>query len=101
MAAFETKTRILEGTDSGAILEVVLAGKHSSGSGHEIVRCVKEAVATSAPAAVVLNMLDFKYRFGDDIGGIVQVFYDSEGRHLRPGPQYLPGLRREAGTSPA
>jgi len=84
---FEPSTEVLEVTSRGPILRVAFAGTHRDGVGALVGDYVREAMRIYEPAAVVLDFLHFKYRFGNDIGGIVQAFVgegvDGEGA-IRP-----------------
>jgi hypothetical protein len=85
MSVIETRAAILEQTIQGPILEIAFLGKHRDGDGHDMADRVKDILDAKQPAAVVLNMLNFKYRTGNDIGGIFQVFYYRAEAGNRPG----------------
>jgi len=55
-------------------LRLIFTGVHEDGVGHLVSDYVVEALKLHDPAAVILDFLHFKYRFGNDIGGVVQAF---------------------------
>jgi len=65
----------------GPVLRFAFSGTHRDGVGHVVGEYVAEALKRHQPAAIVLDFLRFEYRFGNDIGRIVQAFADegSEG----------------------
>lgn len=67
-------TEVVRVTAEGTILRVTFSGVHEDGVGHLVGDYLCEALKRHQPAAVVLDFLPFKYRFGNDIGGIVQAF---------------------------
>jgi hypothetical protein len=81
----ESKAIVLESTDQGPILEILIRGTHKDGVGNHVAQAVRAAVDTHQPAAVVINLLEFEYRWGNDIGGIIAAFIDRTHKTLRPG----------------
>ena len=71
MGSLESRVRVLETTVQGPILEIAFVGRHVDGVGHEVTMRAQEALASRTPVAVVFNFLEFSYRFGNDIGGVL------------------------------
>jgi hypothetical protein len=83
----ESDTEVVRVTAQGPILRVAFSGVHRDGVGQLVGDYVAEALERHQPAAVVLDFLNFKYRFGNDIGGIAMAFVrrDSDGKAgIRP-----------------
>ena len=58
-------------TASGArILEIVFVGKHEHIDSHGMGTYLEEQIDLNMPAAVVLNLIDFKYSWGNDMGNL-------------------------------
>jgi hypothetical protein len=78
----ESNSELVLVTAQGPILRVAFSGVHRDGVGQLVGDYLAEALERHQPAAVVLDFLNFKYRFGNDIGGIVQAFVcdDADGK---------------------
>lgn len=66
---------VLGVTSQGSILRVRFSGIHKDGVGHAVGDYLLQVLRQHEPAAVVLDFLQFEYRFGNDIGGISQAFF--------------------------
>ena len=71
----ESGTEVVRVTAQGLILRVAFSGVHRDGVGHLVGDYLVETLKQHQPAAVVLDFSQFKYRSGNDIGGIVQAFF--------------------------
>lgn len=67
-------TEVVRVMAQGAILRVGFSGVHTDGIGRQVGDYLGEALKRHEPAAVLLDFSQVKYRFGNDIVGIVQVF---------------------------
>lgn len=65
------------------VLELAFRGGHWQ-VGSEIREAISSAVKASAPAAVLLDLSNFRYRGGDYASGFVEAFLDREGGRTRP-----------------
>jgi len=71
---FYSTTEIVWVSVHGPILRIAFSGVHRDGNGHQVGEHVAKALKRHLPAAVVLDFLEFKYRFGNDIGGILRAW---------------------------
>ncbi len=61
-------------TAQGPTLRIALSGNYLQGIGRRIGDSLSEALRMHQPAAVILDFLHFRYRGGNDLGEIAQVF---------------------------
>ena len=78
--------RILETLASGSVLEVTFRGVHDSNHGGEMDRHVSEKIKRDPPAAILFNLLDYEYEFGDDVTALFSSSLVREPRGLRLRP---------------
>lgn len=67
MSELLAKTRVVDTVAQGDILEVVFRGTHDWTHGHAMQRCVEEALAVKAIAAILFNLLEYQYVAGNDV----------------------------------
>jgi hypothetical protein len=65
------------------IAEIVFHGGDWS-SDKDIRQAIKNAVQTHDPAAVLINLSDFRYHSSDSAAGFLFAFFDEEERTVRP-----------------
>ena len=65
------KTVILEGPGTNVILKITFSGTHDHlwPHGHEIDAFIKEETNAVGPAACLFDFLDYRYEYGNEIGG--------------------------------
>ena len=61
------EARVVETVSQGDILEVVFRGTHEWTHGHAMKRCVDEVIAVKAIAAILFNLLEYRYVAGNDV----------------------------------
>ncbi len=96
MSELICESRILEAFPAGDILEIAFRGIHEWTHGREMSRFIKQTIGDSSPAAVVINLLDYEYRFGDDVSGLFEAFIDRKRNVLRPSCIAATGLTHES-----
>ena len=64
----DTATVLHELDCSAVALEVIFRGAHGTGVARQVQRFLIESVREHRPALLIVNLLDFKYQVGDDIG---------------------------------
>jgi len=69
------ESRVLENIDAGPfpgpLIEICFKGKHYDYCGNELIEYVRSTVQQLRPAGVLLNLSEFKYSFGNDIGALL------------------------------
>lgn len=55
--------------DCGLALEVIVVGQHCEGAAREMQNYITGAIAAHQPAVLIINLIGFRYVFGDDVGG--------------------------------
>ena len=74
---------ILAETAAGPILEISFRGKHWDGCGNDMIDFVRESVTRWKPAAVLVNLEEFKYAAGNDVGALLFPLLDKQTRRFR------------------
>jgi len=83
-------SRILGTSPKGKVLEITFRGTHEWTHGREMNEYIKENLAEHNPAAVVFNLLEYQYAFGDDVTGLFRASVDllelktPDARNFRP-----------------
>jgi hypothetical protein len=72
----ESDTDIVLVTPQGPILRISFSGFYFDGVGEELSNYLVAALRRYQPAAVVLDFGHFRYRGGNDLGQIVQAFFN-------------------------
>ena len=78
------RSAILEGTSGGGILRVSCHGVHDWTHGPRIAEYAQSLLATNAVAAVIIDLLEYEYMFGNDLAALFVVFNDKNAKTLRP-----------------
>lgn len=86
---------MVETVAQGDILEVVFRGTHEWTHGSAMQRCVEEAIAVKAIAAILFNLLEYRYVAGND----VTVLYTSALDRTTPALRIHPVCIAATGTT--
>jgi len=79
------ETTVLEKRTEGIILEIRFNGVHHWKHGNEMLDYIQEAIETHNPAAIVINLLEYEYIFGNDIfAPIFFALHDQKQGSIRP-----------------
>ena len=68
MTQLVSESRIFGTLPQGNILEISFRGTHECSHGGEMNRYIREKLEEHAPAAIVFNLLDYQYVWGNDVG---------------------------------
>ena len=90
------RSAILEGAPGGEILHVSCHGVHDWTHGPRIAEYAQRLLATNAVAAVIINLLEYEYVFGNDLAALFVTFYDKNAKTLRPSCIVATGKTRTA-----
>ena len=80
----EKSARIIEKTDAGPLIEICIKGTHNDYCGNDLIDYIQSTVKDLKPSAILLNLGDFKYSFGNDIGAILFPFLEGQTLKFRP-----------------
>src|SRR5262245_57345272 len=85
MSQLVSESRIVE-TVKGDVLEITFHGIHQWTHENEMNRYIEGKIAETLPAAILFNLLDYEYAFGNDVTGLFTAsFYTTDGpRRIRP-----------------
>ena len=78
------ESRVSQVPPAGTVVEFIFRGTHDRTHGREMSQFVEEIVAKSRPSAIVFNLLDYLYEFGDDVSVLFTAAIDRNTRRLRP-----------------
>lgn len=90
------RSAMLEGAPQGEILHVSCHGVHDWTHGPRIGDYIQDALAGSPVAAVVIDLLEYEYVFGNDLAALFVAFYDKSSKTLRPSCIVATGKTRTA-----
>jgi len=82
--AFQTRSRIVLAEDGARILHVAFARQHHRSHGPQMTAQVKADVAAERPNGVLVDLLQYEYKFGNDVCGLFTGGYDKESRVCAP-----------------
>ena len=80
----EKNARVLAQTDSGPLVEIEFKGKARDGCCDELDDYVGRVVQDLRPAGVLLNLTDYKTKSWNDIGPVVDQYFDRQTRTPLP-----------------
>jgi hypothetical protein len=83
MRTLECSSSILETNAAGPVLEVAFRGLHDWEHGRTMDAYIRERVDAELPAAIVINLLEYDYEFGNDLAGLFAAWLHPSGR-VRP-----------------
>lgn len=78
------ESRIIATCAAGPIIEIGFRGKHRDGCGNDLIRYVRQTVRELHPAGVMVNLSDFRYMWGDDIGALLFPLFEGQTGRLLP-----------------
>ena len=84
------ESRVVD-TPKGVVLEIIFRGVHNRSHGTQMSAFITGQLAETSPVAILINLLEYKYVFGNDIGAAVIATF----RH-RP---IIPGCIVATGTT--
>jgi len=86
MSELGCESRILGPSSQGKILEIAFRGTHELRHGWEMDHYIRKKLADHRPAAIVFNLLDYQYVFGNDVTGLftASIDRDAKGFQMRP-----------------
>jgi hypothetical protein len=85
MSQLQCEFKVLEDLPAGEIVEFIFKGKHESTHGREMGKYICDTLVSRAVAAIVVNLLDYEYRFGNDIGQLCVACFDQTRKVQRSG----------------
>lgn len=65
-------------SDAGPVLEISFIGKHWDGCGNELIAYVRQSVEEIDPAGVIMNLSNFSYVWGNDIGALLFPLFERQ-----------------------
>jgi hypothetical protein len=96
MGKLECSSAIREMTGSRALLEIVCRGVHEWEHGNQIADYIRERIDAERPVAIVLNLLEYDYEFGNDMVGLFFAWVHGAGEQIRPVCIAAQGRTRES-----
>jgi len=69
LSALESEVVVHDSHGSDPVVECILRGQHAEGTAGHLAEVLQASVKQHRPSILIINLLDFHYRFGDDIGG--------------------------------
>jgi len=86
MSELGCESRILAKSSQGKVLEITFYGTHECSHGGEMDRYIRERLAEHSPAAIIFNLLNYQYVFGNDVTGLftASIDRDAKGFQIRP-----------------
>jgi hypothetical protein len=78
------ESRVFQILRLGTVVEIRFRGTHEWTHGNEMHRYVEKIVSENGPAAIVFNLLDYRYVFGNDVAAFVTAAYDREAKRICP-----------------
>ena len=84
MSTLECGSSIIETTAAGPVLEVAFRGLHDWEHGRKMDAYIRERVDAEMPAAIVINLLEYDYEFGNDLAGLFAASMYRRPPPLRP-----------------
>ena len=85
MSQLVSESRVI-GTPIGDVLEITFRGIHEWTHGSEMNRYIEKKLAEARPAAILFNLLDYEYVFGNDVTGLFTASFDREEEKLQIRP---------------
>jgi hypothetical protein len=80
----EKEARIIEKGKTGCLIEICIKGKHHNACGNDLINYIESTVQDLNPTGILLNLSEFKYRGGNDIGPLLFPFLDRQTKVFRP-----------------
>ena len=97
MGTLSCKMRVLEKLRDGQILEISFRGTHEWTHGQEMEGFLKTAlVENPEPVAVVFNLLDYRYVYGNDVSCFCTAAFDRTNKTIRPVAVVARGRTRDS-----
>lgn len=84
MSYLVAESRVFQIPRLGAVVEISFRGTHEWTHGSEMHRYVEKMISENRPAAIVFNLLDYRYVFGNDVIALFTAAYDREAKKIRP-----------------
>lgn len=84
MSYLVAESQVLQISPLGTVVEISFRGTHEWTHGNEMHRYVEKVVSERRPAAIVFNLLDYRYVFGNDVTALFTAAYDQDAKKLRP-----------------
>jgi hypothetical protein len=78
------ESRVLNISPLGTVAEISFQGTHEWTHGREMQRYLDNVMAEIRPAAIIFNLLDYRYACGNDVTTLFVAAYDHEAKKLRP-----------------
>lgn len=79
MSELLAESKTIEIAAQGEVLELVFRGKHEWTHGCEMERHLQDALAGRTVAAILFNLLEYEYVFGNDVTALFTAAWDRTG----------------------
>jgi len=84
MSHLIAESRVFQISRLGTVVEISFRGTHEWTHAREMHCYVEKMVSENRPAAIVFNLLDHRYVFGNDVTAFFTAAYDREAEKIRP-----------------
>jgi len=84
MSHLIAESRVFQLPRLGTVVEISFRGTHEWTHGSEMHLYVEKMISENRPAAIVFNLLDYRYVFGNDVTALFTAAYDPEAKKIRP-----------------
>jgi hypothetical protein len=79
-----TESRVFDISPLGIVAEISFQGIHDWTHGNEMARHIQRIASENRPAAIIFNLINYQYVFGNDVMPLFVAALDQEAKKPRP-----------------